>query len=44
MGCVLVVLLLALVVGGAAAASFFFKQPASLYGPDGMPKIPGLSR
>jgi hypothetical protein len=44
MGCVLVVLLVALVVGGAAAASFFFKQPASLYGPDGMPKIPGLSR
>ena len=28
----------------AAAASFFFQQPASLYGPDGMPKIPGLSR
>ena len=43
-GCVLVLLLLLLVVGGGAAASFFLKQPASLYGPDGMPKIPGLTR
>ncbi|MBI3203168.1 MAG: zinc-ribbon domain-containing protein [Myxococcales bacterium] len=44
LGCVVVLLLLVLVVGGGAAASFFLKQPASLYGADGMPKIPGLSR
>lgn len=43
-GCVLVLLLLVVVVGGGAAASFFLKQPAGLYGADGMPKIPGLSR
>lgn len=44
LGCVLGLLLVLLVVAGGAAASFFLKQPPSLYGSDGMPKIPGLSR
>lgn len=33
-------LIFVLLVAGAAAASFYLKQPPSLYGPDGMPKIP----
>jgi hypothetical protein len=43
LGCWLVLLLFAL-VAGAAAGSFLLKQPPSLYGPDGMPKLPGLRR
>jgi hypothetical protein len=33
-------LLFFMLVAGAAGASFYLKQPAQLYGPDGMPKIP----
>jgi hypothetical protein len=43
-GCIVIPLLLLLLVAGAAAASFFTKQPPNLYGADGMPKIPGLTR
>lgn len=44
LGCVLAALLVLVLVVGAGAASFFTKQPASLYGPDGRPKIPGLTQ
>ncbi|GMV12124.1 MAG: hypothetical protein AMXMBFR56_03480 [Polyangiaceae bacterium] len=44
LGCVLGLLFVLLVIGGGAAASFVLKQPPGLYGADGMPKIPGLSR
>ncbi|MBK7586753.1 MAG: zinc-ribbon domain-containing protein [Myxococcales bacterium] len=43
LGCVLVMLFLLMIVAGAGV-SFYLKQPPSLYGPDGRPKIPGLSQ
>lgn len=33
-------LILLFLIAGALAASFYFKQPPSLYGPDGLPKLP----
>lgn len=40
LGCFLTLLLLTAILAAAAGASYYLKQPASLYGPDGRPKIP----
>jgi predicted Zn finger-like uncharacterized protein len=40
LGCFLTLVVLVLLLGAAAGASWYLKQPASLYGPDGRPKLP----